>query len=89
MRLLAYAARRRLAPDTEDIVTVLIANSCAGAGTRSETDSYTVVKIGDIDIELHNPFPQDVMFNVQIVYEKNQRAQKPKKEAQPAGRGQV
>jgi hypothetical protein len=54
--------------------------------TQKSTKLY---KASQIDIELHNPFPQDVMFNVQIVYEKNQKAQKPKKEAQPAGRGQA
>lgn len=32
--------------------------------------STKLYKACQIDIELHNPFPQDVVFNVQIVYEK-------------------
>ena len=36
--------------------------------------STKLYKASQIDIELHNPFPQDVMFNVQIVYEKNQKS---------------
>jgi hypothetical protein len=51
--------------------------------------STKLYKPSQIDIELHNPFPQDVIFNVQIVYERNQKAAKPKKEAAGAGRGQA
>ena len=27
-------------------------------------------KATQIEIELHNPFPQDVVFNIQIIYER-------------------
>jgi len=40
-----------------------------------------------IDIELHNLFPQDVIFNIQIVYEKNQPVKKGKKEGAASGPG--
>jgi hypothetical protein len=52
--------------------------------------STKLYKPSQIDIELHNPFPQDVIFTVQIAYERNQKPTKgPKKEAQAAGRGQA
>lgn len=43
--------------------------------------STKLYKPAQIDIDLHNPFPQDVVFHVQIVYERNQPAKKGKKEA--------
>jgi hypothetical protein len=36
--------------------------------------STKLYKASQIDIELHNPFPQDVVFNVQIAYEKSQKS---------------
>jgi len=52
---------------------------------RNSVDTYNkttkLYKPAQIDIDLHNPFPQDVIFNVQIVYERNQPAKKGKKNA--------
>lgn len=45
-------------------------------------------KATQIDIELHNPFPQDVVFVVQIIYEKQQKpAGKKGKAAAPPEKG--
>lgn len=49
--------------------------------------STKLYKASQIDIELHNPFPQDVIFNVQIVYEKNLPVKKGKKEAAAGAKG--
>ena len=35
-------------------------------------------KATQIEIELHNPFPQDVVFNIQILYERSSNKQQKK-----------
>lgn len=70
------------------MVFELVSNVYERNSVDTLNKSTKLYKPSQIDIELHNPFPQDVVFNVQIVYEKSQKAAKPKKEAAPAGRGQ-
>ena len=48
-------------------------------------DFASSYKLYAIDITLHNIFLQDVILNIQIFYEKNQKPQKQKKDA--GGRG--
>ena len=69
------------------MVFELVSNVYERNSVDTINKSTKLYKASQIDIELHNPFPQDVMFNVQIVYEKNQKPQKAKKGAESAGRG--
>ena len=66
------------------MVFELVSNVYERNSVDTINKSTKLYKASQIDIELHNPFPQDVMFNVAIVYEKTQKAQKPKKDAKDA-----
>jgi len=69
------------------MVFELVSNVYERNSVDTINKSTKLYKQVPIDIELHNPFPQDVIFNIQIVYEKNQKPQKPKKEGAAGGRG--
>jgi len=71
------------------MVFELVSNVYERNSVDTINKSTKLYKPSQIDIELHNPFPQDVIFTVQIAYERNQKAAKPKKEAAAAGRGQA
>ena len=71
------------------MVFELVSNVYERNSVDTINKSTKLYKASQIDIELNNPFPQDVMFNIQIVYEKNQKPQKKQKgdAAASGGRG--
>lgn len=70
------------------MVFELVSNVYERNSVDTINKSTKLYKPSQIDIELHNPFPQDVMFSVQIVYERNSKVAKAKKEAPGGARGQ-
>jgi hypothetical protein len=69
------------------MVFELVSNVYERNSVDNINKSTKLYKPQQIDIELHNPFPQDVIFSVQIVYEKNAKAA-PKGKKEAGGRGQ-
>jgi hypothetical protein len=62
------------------MVFELVSNVYERNSVDTINKSTKLYKPSQIDIELHNPFPQDVIFSVQILCEKSQKPQKAKKE---------
>jgi hypothetical protein len=62
------------------MVFELVSNVYERNSVDTINKSTKLYKPAQIDIELHNPFPQDVIFQVQIAYEKNAKPNKGKKD---------
>ena len=69
------------------MVFELVSNVYERNSVDTINKSTKLYKPCQIDIELHNPFPHDVIFTVQISYEKTAKNAKPKKDAAAAPRG--